>query len=163
MFLWRRAFASMISVVVVISVAIPGSMAQEDKIVQPTCSDRSATCLHQQEVYRLGLLTSKCKETKKVVGNMTYSICRLKGKVVSASESLTNEGDGLGYWFENGKVVAVRYFHDGNLVTFKNGKAVALHENEGSEVRTKLTIAERKNFESTAATGARSILKKFGL
>jgi hypothetical protein len=144
-------------------------LAQVDEVVKPTCTNSSATCLQEQELYRLGLLTSKCKETKKVVGTMTYSVCHLNGKLVSAAQSLNNGCDGVGYWFENGKVVAVLYSLEEALVTFENGKAVAIYENGGSEVdgaikrRTKLTSAERQNFERTAATGARYILKKFSL
>jgi hypothetical protein len=165
MFVPIRVLVSALSLgsLLVLGVSVAG--AQDGNIVKPTCGDRSATCLHQQEIYRLSLLTSKCKVTEKVVGNTLYSICRLNSKVVSASTSLPRtkgaEDDGLGYWFENGKVVAVRDVRYGTLVTFKNGKALAIYESEGSAVRTKLTSAERQKFERTAATGARSILKEF--
>jgi hypothetical protein len=138
------------------------AIAQEE-LVNPTCDNQTASCLYQKEVYRLQRMTLTCLAEKKVVGNMTYGICRSSGKVVSASESLTNEGDGMSYWFRNGRVIAIRYFHDGSLVTFKNGKALAHYVDEGSEMQTRLSKESRRQFESAAATGARSILKQFGL
>jgi hypothetical protein len=138
------------------------AIAQE-ALVNPTCNSQAASCLYQKEVYRLQRMTLTCLVQKKVVENMTYSICRSNGKVVSASESLTSEGDGMGYWFRKGRVVAIRYFHDGSLVTFKNGKALAHYVDEGSEMQTQLSREARQQFESAAATGARSILKQFGL
>jgi hypothetical protein len=169
MSLLRQTAFSTFFLSLLLAVTIGAVLAQADEVVKPTCTDSSATCLQEQEFYRLGLLTSKCKETKKVVGTMTYSVCHRKGKLVSAAQSLNNGCDGLRYWFENGKVVAVLYSLEETLVTFENGKAVAIYEDGGSEVdggiklRTKFTTAERQNFESTAATGTRYILKKLGL
>jgi hypothetical protein len=136
----------------------------EDAPTKPTCKDNSAQCQHDKDSYQLTSMVFGCKKTEKQAGGMTAIICVSKGKVVAASEAITEAGDGLGYYFKNGKVVAMRYFHDGNLAIFNNGKLVKLYEDGGSpmKVKTTFTAAERNNMENTAATGYRSILKKFG-
>lgn len=135
-----------------------------DAPTKPTCTDNSAQCQHDKDSYQLTSMVFGCQKAEKQAGGMTFSICTAKGKVVAASESVTEAGDGLGYYFKNGKVVAMRYFHDGNLAILNNGKLVKLYEDGGSPmtVKTTFTAAERKNIENTAATGYRSILKKFG-
>ena len=69
----------------------------------PTCDDASAQCLYAHRVYQLEQSTQGCRETRKVERNMTYTVCRLNGRPVNASEFLTEFGDGIGYWFENGR------------------------------------------------------------
>lgn len=68
-------------------------------------------------------LTQKaCKQQEKVVGNMRYTLCSVTDpqgvtRIVSASSSLKNEGDGAGYWLnEQGDIYAIRYFHSDEVV-----------------------------------------------
>jgi hypothetical protein len=138
------------------------SFAQEAPTA-PTCTDQSAKCLYEQDKYRLDRLTQNCKEQKKSDKNMTYRVCRKSDKIVSASESLTKEGDGMGYWFENGKVIAMVYFHDGTLVTFNKGKVSAVYQDGGTERSTTPTATARKQFENAAVNGYQSIFKKMGI
>jgi hypothetical protein len=127
----------------------------------PTCKSSSAQCLYQKAAYRLDTIAANCQEQKKVVKDMTYRVCKVRGKIVTASESLTEAGDGMGYWFDRGNVVGIRYFHDGTLVTFINGKATTIYLDGGSSIQTKLSTPERQRFESVAKSGYRSIFKQF--
>ncbi len=68
-------------------------------------------------------LTQKaCKQQEKVVGNMRYTLCSMTDtqgvtRIVSASSSLKNEGDGAGYWLnEQSDIYAIRYFHSDEVV-----------------------------------------------
>jgi hypothetical protein len=135
----------------------------QDNPTAPTCTDQSAKCLYEQDKYRLDKLAQGCKEQKKTDKNTTYRVCRKSGKIVTAAEALTTAGDGMGYWFDNGKVIAIIYFHDGTLVTFKNGKVSAIYTDGGSDRSTKPEAAARQNLESAAAQGYQSIYKKMGI
>ncbi len=160
---WKSLTALALLATTALLVISPLSSAQEDAPTVPTCNDQSAECLYKKDAYRLDKLAQGCQEQKKVIKSMTYRLCRKNGKIVSAAESLTEAGDGMGYWFEQGKVVAVRYFHDGTLVTFKGAKISAIYADGGSERITKPTSEARKQFETAADGGYKSIFKVFGV
>jgi hypothetical protein len=138
------------------------ALAQEEAPVAPKCTDNSYKCLYAKEVYRLDKIKEGCALQEKQIKGITYQLCRSKGKIVSTSEAITEAGDGIGYWFENGKVVAVRYFHDGTLVTFTGSKVKAIYDDSNSRLEKPTTTA-RKQFETAAASGYRSIFKVFGV
>jgi hypothetical protein len=165
MSMWRKAAIAVFAGCLLSAEATLAQMVPADAPTKPTCTDTSPKCQSEQESYRLASMVYGCQEKKKVVGNFTYSICLLRGKVVTASESLTEAGDGMGYFFKNGKVAAIRFFHDGSLAVFEGGKLKTLYEEVsggGATATTKFSQAQRQNLETSAASGYRSILKKFG-
>jgi hypothetical protein len=159
---WKSRTASLLLSATVLLSINPLASAQEEAPKAPDCTDQSAACLYKKDVYRMDKLAQGCQVQKKVVEATTYEICRSKGKIVTVSEVLTEYGDGIGYWFENGKVVAVRYFHTGTLVIFKGNKVSAFYDG-GSERSTKPSSVARKQFEAAAAGGYKSIFKVFGV
>jgi hypothetical protein len=160
---WKSYPAAVLLSVTVLLAVNPLVSAQDVALTPPDCTDQSAACLYKKDVYRLDKLAQGCLEQKKVAKVTTYRICRNKGKVVSVSEALTEAGDGVGYWFKNGKVIAVRYFHDGTLVIFNGTKISAIYADDGSERITKPTSEARKQFQAAAAGGYKSIFKVFGV
>lgn len=116
---------------------------------------------YNTKVRLLEQITQGCEETKKTQGNMTYQICTINGQPVQASESLTEEGDGLGFWFENNKVRAIRFFHNGDLVIFDDNGRLEARFYDGNEMQTNFTAEERKQLEETAKNGYRDILNLF--
>jgi hypothetical protein len=160
--LWKSfATATLLSTTALINLT-PLALAQAEAPVAPTCTDTSYKCLYEKEIYRLAKITEGCVAQKKAIKGITYEICRINGKVVNASEAITEFGDGIGYWFENGKVVAVRYLHDGTLVTFTGSKVKTVYDDSNSRIE-KPTAAARKQFETTAISGYKSIFKVFGI
>lgn len=167
MSMWKKAAIAVVAGCLLSAQATQAQMVPADAPTKPTCTDTSPKCQSEKESYRLASMVYGCQEKKKVVGNFTYSICLMGGKVVTASESLTEAGDGMGYYFKNGKVAAIRFFHDGSLAVFEGSKLKTLYENEdgtngGVTATTKFSKAQRQNLETSAASGYRSILKKFG-
>ncbi|WP_434686507.1 hypothetical protein [Pseudanabaena minima] len=63
--------------------------------------------------------------------SVRYMICSVQGinnqpRVISASSSLIEAGDGISYWFaEDGAVVAIRFFHTGEIFLFSGDRLVA--------------------------------------
>lgn len=153
--------ATLLSTAVLISIT-PLVLAQDEAPIAPECTDNSYKCLYAKEQYRLDKMVVGCAAQTKEVKGITYRVCRIKGKVVSASESITEVGDGVGYWFEKGKVVAVRYFHDGTLVAFTSSKVKTVYDDGNSRIE-KPNATARQQFEATAAGGYKSIFKVFGI
>lgn len=116
---------------------------------------------YNNKVRLLGQIAEGCEETKKIQGNTTYQICTINGKTVQASESLTEEGDGLGFWFENNKVRAIRFFHNGDLVVFDDNGQLEAVFSDGGKMQTNVTAEERKQLEETAKNGYRNIFELF--
>lgn len=116
---------------------------------------------YNTKVRLLEQITQGCQETKKTQGNITYQICTINGQPVQASEALTEAGDGLGFWFENNKVRAIRFFHNGDLVIFDdNGRLEVVFSDDG-KMQTNFTETERKELEATAKNGYRDIFQVF--
>jgi hypothetical protein len=159
---WKHCTASLLLSATVLASISPFALAQDEAPTAPDCTDQLAACLYKKDIYRIDRLAYGCQKQKKEVKSITYEICRSKGKIVTVSEAITDYGDGIGYWFENGKVVAIRYFHDSTLVTFKGNKVSAFYDS-GSENSTKPTSLARKQFETAAASGYKSIFKVFGV
>jgi hypothetical protein len=159
---WKSLTAATVLSTAALISLIPVALAQEEAPVAPKCTDNSYKCLYAKEVYRLDKIKEGCALQEKQIKGITYQLCRSKGKIVSTSEAITEAGDGIGYWFENGKVVAVRYFHDGTLVTFASSKVKTIYD-DGNSRFEKPTATARKQFETAAASGYRSIFKVFGV
>jgi hypothetical protein len=138
------------------------ALAQEEALIAPKCTDNSYQCLYEKDVYRLDKIKEGCALQEKQIKGITYQLCRSKGKIVSTSEAITEAGDGIGYWFENGKVVAVRYFHDGTLVVFTGSKVKIIYNSSNNRFE-KPTATARKQFETAALSGYKSIFKVFGV
>ncbi|MFB2982431.1 hypothetical protein [Microseira sp. BLCC-F43] len=129
----------------------------------PTCDNSSGECFYAHRVYQLEQSTQGCRETRRVEGNMTYTVCRLNGRPVKASESLTELGDGMGYWFENGKVVAIQRFHDGSTIFFNQGKLTEVYFDGGSQIQSEFSARERQELETLARNGFRNIFRKLNV
>ncbi|MFB8788341.1 MAG: hypothetical protein U7123_05700 [Potamolinea sp.] len=128
------------------------------------CDNADVQCMYDNTLYKLNQITQGCQETRKRESNMTYTICRLNGKgIVRASEFLTEYGDGLGYWFENGQVIAIRAFHDNSLFVLNQGKLSALYEFDLKgkiKRKTQFSPAERARIEKLASDGYQRIFQK---
>lgn len=137
---------------------------QARELQPPTCDDAVVQCMYDKMVYKLDQSTQGCQETRKRESNMTYTICQLTGKgIVRASEVLTEHGDGLGYWFENGQVIAIRAFHDNSLLVFNQGKLSAIYEFDLKgkiQGKTLFSAPERARIEELAQNGYKSIFQK---
>lgn len=128
------------------------------------CDNTDVQCMYDNTLYKLNQITQGCRETRKRESNMTYTICRLNGKgIVRASEALTEYGDGLGYWFENGQVIAIRAFHDNSLFVLNQGKLSGIYELDLKgkiQRKTQFPSAERARIEELAQNGYKSIFQK---
>ncbi|MEO1376028.1 MAG: hypothetical protein AAFW70_17275 [Cyanobacteria bacterium J06635_10] len=116
----------------------------------------------------LNLLAQDCKETPKIQGNIKYTICKLGGKPVKASESHAELGDGIGFWFLEGRVIAAQRFHNGELFVFDyDGKLSSMFaENQKTGKIEKLASIpdeDRKGAEKYLYNGYRNIFKAFNL
>ncbi len=116
----------------------------------------------------LQLLAGDCKETQKIQENFKYTVCKLGNKPVKASESHNELGDGLGFWFVEGKVIAVQKFHTGETFVFNfEGNltsAFADNPNTGKFEKLKsIPDKERKFIEETLRDGYKDIFKVFNL
>jgi hypothetical protein len=122
-----------------------------------------------------------CNDRKMVQSGVEYRVCTAnaggKGqyRFISASSTLVNYGDGIGYWYHlNGKVAAIRFFHSAELFVFdRNGKLQAellgpqkatingQEQVQNRAIRTDFTKSERDRLEKLAREGGRDILSKF--
>lgn len=123
-----------------------------------------------------------CDDRKTVIKAGTkYSVCTANAggqgqyRFISASATVIETGDGIGYWYYlNGKVAAIRFFHNGQLFMFDGGgelqaelipaQKVMLNEYEqfqNRSVRTIFSKAERDRLEKLAQEGGKEILSKF--
>lgn len=111
-----------------------------DNRIEPATDE----AFYNAQVQQLEEMTEGCQEKKKTQGNMTYQICTINGKPVQASEVLTEAGDGLGFWFQNNKVRAIRFFHNDDLAIFdENGRLQVLFS-DGNKMQTDFTATERE-------------------
>jgi hypothetical protein len=139
------------------------TLAVDEAPIAPTCKNQSAKCLYEQDSYRVSSLTYGCKKQEKSANGITYSVCRKNGKMVSASEYSPEADAGLAYWFDQGKVIAIRYYGDSTLVMLKGAKVRAVYNVYDEGKTSQPTVEQRKQFESTAATGYKSIFRRFGI
>lgn len=121
-----------------------------------------------------------CDRQSKDEKSTRYTVCsveRVTGKprIISASSSLIEAGDGIGYWFtEEGKVAAIRFFHSDELFMFDidgklkveliSAQKVMVNGEEQFQkrsVRTKFDQATRDRLEKLAKGGGKEILSKF--
>ena len=161
MHLFFRLFLSF-NLVSLLLIGISPSQAQESSR-SPTCRDNSPRCLYSRQIDRLEQLSQGCRESHKVEESMTYQVCRRNNQIVKASESLTEFGDGLGFWFDKGQVVAVERFHDGSLMVFNRGRLTEMYLDGGSEVQKRFSTRERRELENLAKNGFQDIFKKLNI
>lgn len=114
---------------------------------------------YNTQVRLLGQIVQGCQETKKTQGYTTYQICTIDGVPVQASEFLTESGEGFGFWFENNKVIAIRFFHNDELVIFDENGRLQVRFYDGNEMQTNFTAEERRNLESNAKNGYSDIFE----
>ncbi|MEB3215765.1 MAG: hypothetical protein VKN72_05840 [Nostocales cyanobacterium 94392] len=123
---------------------------------------------YEAAINSLDKLTQDCQETTKTQQYTNYSVCQINGKPVKASESNAEIGDGLGFWFENGKVIAIQRFHTAELFIFDNDgnlkSAFADNPNIAKiEKLTKIADQERKLVKEIQQNGYQDIFKVFNL
>ncbi len=130
-----------------------------EEIDQQTCDDRKS-------IVQRGINYSAC--TANAGGKGQY-------RFISASSSLVSYGDGIGYWYYlNGKVAAIRFFHTDELFMFDGGgklqaeliraqKVMVNGQEQFQErsIRTNFTKSERDRLENLAKDGGEDILSKF--
>jgi len=123
-----------------------------------------------------------CDDRKSVVEkSLVYSACtanvggRDQFRFISVSSSIVETGDGIGYWYyPNGKVVAIRFFHTDELFMFDgDGKLQAeliraqkvmvngQEQFQNRSIRTNFDQEERDRLEKLAKGGGEDILSKF--
>ena len=117
---------------------------------------------YEENMKSLEKITQGCEEKTQINGNITYSVCTLNGQPVKASEFLTELGDGLSIWFENGQVKAVQRTHNGETFFFDNGKLTVKFEDYGEQRRETVSKEERSEAEELAKTAYQSIFQVFG-
>ncbi|MGD1912170.1 MAG: hypothetical protein ACFB2X_15320 [Rivularia sp. (in: cyanobacteria)] len=138
-------------------------VVDEDEI-EPIIDESS----YETVMNSLNLLSGDCKETEKIQGNIKYTICKLGGKPVKASESHNELGDGIGFWFLEGRVIAAQRFHNGELFVFDyDGKLSSMFaENQKTGKIEKLASIpdeDRKSAEKYLYNGYQNIFKVFNL
>ena len=113
-----------------------------------------------------------CDRQTKDETSIRYGICSVQGtdnqpRVISASSAHTELGDGIGYWFnEDGAVVAIRFFHTGEVFLFSGDRLVAELTMSGQEFQRRsakqgFTNEQRNRLEDLAREGGKDILSKF--
>lgn len=117
---------------------------------------------YEQSMKSLEQMTQGCEEKTQINGDITYSVCTLNRQPVKASEFLTELGDGLSIWFENGQVKAVQRTHNGETFFFDQGKLTVKFDEYGSERRVTVSTQERSEAEELAKTAYQGIFQVFG-
>lgn len=103
---------------------------------------------HQSVVAFLDKLTKNCQETEKIQKYTKYTVCTINGKPVKASESNVELGDGLAYWFENGKVRAIKVLHTEDLFIFNekdNLAGVFFYDSNSNKMKTVAAITDEQS------------------
>ena len=103
---------------------------------------------HQNVVAYLDKLTKNCQETEKIQKYTKYVVCTINGKPVKASESNVELGDGLAYWFENGKVRAIKVLHNEDLFIFDekdNLAGVFFYDSNSNKMKTVAAITDEQS------------------
>ena len=142
---------------------VVANLPTEDEI-EPLVNETS----YKTVMNSLQLLTGDCKETQKKQGNIKYTICKNPNKIVKASESHAEFGDGIGFWFFEGKLIAAQRFHNGELFVFDyDGKLTSMFaENPKTGKIEKLASIrnqDRKDAEENLYNGYQNIFKVFNL
>jgi len=122
-----------------------------------------------------------CDDRSIVQASINYSVCTAnagdkgQSRLISASSSIVNYGDGIGYWYyPNGKVAAIRFFHTDEVFMFDGGgklqaeliraqKVMVNGQEQFQErsIKTNFTKSERDRLEKLAQDGGKDILSKF--
>ena len=120
--------------------------------------------IYQQKLQNIDNSTQNCTERQKNQDGNIYTICSLKGKIVRASEGNIEAAAGLEFWFQNGKVVAIRRSHEDTTFFYRNHRLEAelFTRSDGKTiVKTKFTKSERQELENLARNGFKSIFRVF--
>jgi hypothetical protein len=146
-----------------------GSQAGNSK-AQETQVERNRTEPISAEVIRsewkaMQKQLEDCTIARRTDKSMTYSLCtRNDGQIVRVAESLTEAGDGLGYWLRGDQIRAVQFFHSGEVWFFQNGRLQAiLADGTPSQVQTSFSQEELNHASLLVPNGHRKILQRFGL
>ncbi|MBE9210130.1 hypothetical protein IQ244_27265 [Nostoc sp. LEGE 06077] len=105
-------------------------------------------------------MTEGCDEATKIKAGVSYRICTINNEPVTASEALLEVGDGVGFWFKNNKVIAIRYFHSGETLFFDDEALIAKFSND-DELQSEFSHEERREAETLAKNGYQTIFKVF--
>lgn len=105
-------------------------------------------------------MTEGCDEATKVRAGVSYRICTINNQPVAASEALLEVGDGVGFWFKNNKVVAIRYFHSGETLFFDDETLIAKFSDD-EKLQSNFTNEERREAENLAKEGYQTIFQVF--
>ncbi|MEO0968419.1 MAG: hypothetical protein AAFX80_08785 [Cyanobacteria bacterium J06639_18] len=107
---------------------------------------------HQNVVAYLDKLTKNCQEAEKIQKHTKYNVCTVNGKPVKASESNVELGDGLAYWFENGKVRGIKVLHTQDFFIFDekdNLAGVFFYDSNNNKMKTVAAITDEQISHST--------------
>lgn len=146
------------------STSVPQNSENSSPLQTPqiASSDRE---LNAKSIYaEFDRLTQKaCQKQEKVVDNIRYTLCTANDRVVSASSSLANEGDGAGYWLnEQGDIYAIRYFHsDEVLVLMPDDKKTIVELIGKGEIKPTTDEARWNQLELTARDAIVEISEQF--
>lgn len=143
---------------------IPDECVIGDEKPQAQIDDSS----YENAIDSLEKLTKDCEETQRTKGNIKYTVCIINGQPVKASESISEIGDGLGFWFDNGKVRAIQRFHSQELFIFDNQdniKSVFHYNRKTGKMEKLATITNAKSqfTPETLQETYKNILRIFNL
>ncbi|OCQ99826.1 hypothetical protein BCD64_01710 [Nostoc sp. MBR 210] len=116
--------------------------------------------LFEKLMHSLTEMTEGCDETTKVKAGVVYRICTINNKPVTASEALLEVGDGVGFWFRNNKVIAIRYFHSGETLFFDDEELIAKFSDD-EELQSEFSDEERREAANLAQSGYQNIFQVF--
>ncbi len=145
-----------------------GSSSEQEKVSEITSAGEeeiepaTSEAIFDSQIKYLEEMTEGCDEATKTEAGVNYNICTINDKPVKASEALLEAGDGLGFWFENNKVVAIRYFHTGDILFFNDGK-LTVKFSDDKQVQDTFTDEERQHAEDLAKDGYRKIFQVFAV
>ena len=131
------------------------------------CGDlsQSAVKVYQDRVMEID--RQRCsKPQKKKYKGLTYELCVVKGKVTFGYGDGPPGDAGPSFYLKNGKLLMFTETGTTVVYLFKDGELEAELVNsgtpDGDKVKTKFTLAERKNIIDRAVSYSNSILKVFG-
>ncbi|MBD2456202.1 hypothetical protein H6G80_19255 [Nostoc sp. FACHB-87] len=116
--------------------------------------------LFEKLMQSLTEMTEGCEDKTKVKAGVVYRICTINNEPVTASEALLEVGDGVGFWFRNNKVIAIRYFHSGETLFFDDEQLIAKFSDD-EKLQSEFSDEERREAENLAQSGYQNIFQVF--
>jgi len=142
--------------------ALPEQIDETESTEQEELNAKTPKEIFNALMQSLTEMTEGCDEATKVKAGVSYRICSINSQPVTASEALLEVGDGIGFWFKNNKVVAIRYFHSGETLFFDDEKLIAKFLDD-QEIQVNFTDEERQEAEVTAKDGYQTIFQVFAV